>query len=204
MVAKLTTAEKNRRRRSVAKVGPKKVGRSKKEVKLPSLERMAMMQCTNQEMAAILGMSARTFGLKIKEDPVFAETIERGREIGKVNLRMLQQRHAEGEGGPAVNMTMHLSKHVLGQFDKPVDTHSTVDVKIELISAGERISAKFDEIERRLAGPVAGEEGLPVIDGTFSVVDPGAAFAEIKADSQLVEGRDNGDLAEGSPGGLPS
>jgi hypothetical protein len=142
---RLTTAEKRKRlkERRIAKglEEKPKPGPKRKTADPVSLEEMAAMQCTQEEMAAVLGMSVKTFQNRLKDDPEFADAVERGKQRGKVSLRRLQMQHAEGEGGPAVNMTIHLSKHVLGQFDKPVDTHSTVDINVNTNNAGERIAA---------------------------------------------------------------
>jgi hypothetical protein len=164
-----------KRVRSKKAAEPGKPGRKKIQADPLSLERLAEMQCTDKEIAAVLGFSSKTFQTRMKDDPEFKEAIERGREKGKVSLRLLQRRHAEGEGGPAVNMTIHLSKHTLGQFDKPVDTHSTVDVRIDVTSSAERLAAKFDEMARRfIPAPLPEVEVIDVVpDGEF--VESGAS-----------------------------
>lgn len=157
----LTKQEKERRARIALKYA-RGGGRTRKPFDGMSLEALAELQCTNKEMAAVLGITVRSFQERLANDPAFRETIEAGREKGKVSLRLLQRRHSEGEGGPAVNMAIHRSKHELGQFDKPTDTHSTVDVNIA-ISSSDRITAKLDEMRKRM---LESQSNGPIIDVT--------------------------------------
>jgi hypothetical protein len=201
MAARLTAAEKQRRKKLAAK--PRKVGRPRKVVIPTSIEKLAELGAPLKEMAPILNLSLSTLTERLSKDPEFRAALERGQAACKLKLRNLQWHHAEGEGGPAVNMAIHMSKHQLGETDRPVDTHSTVDVKIELISAGERIAARFDEINRRLTGAAAGAEVLPQLE-VLGTVEPGT-YSEITIATpgpvaERVEGRGDGAVAEGEAG----
>jgi hypothetical protein len=96
---------------------PGKPGRKKIEVDLRVLEQLASIGCTKEEAASVLGCGKRTLMLRLKEAAV-AQAWEDGVLKGKVSLRRLQWRHANGSGSSAVNMTIHLSKHRLGETDK--------------------------------------------------------------------------------------
>jgi hypothetical protein len=81
------------------------------------LAELAKIHCTTKEAASVLGMGVRTFMLRMKE-PQYRDIWNFGKDIGKVSLRRTQWRHANGIGSGAVNMSIHLGKHWLGQTDK--------------------------------------------------------------------------------------
>lgn len=190
---KLTAAEKRKRakERAIAKgtLVPPKPGRPKVKADPVGLERLAEMQCTDKEIAAVMGFSEKTFQNRMKDDPEFKDAIERGREKGKVSLRLHQWRHVEGEGGPAANMAIFLGKNMLGQFDKPVETHSTVDVRIDVTSAVQRLASKFDDMAVRF---LPAPEPLPEVE-----------IIDVLPDGELVESRASGELATGAAGSVP-
>jgi hypothetical protein len=93
-------------------------GRPKFEIDLAQLKELAAIGCTKKEIAAVLGCGLRTLHDRIQADETIREAYEGGKEEEKTRLRRLQWKHAEGSGSGAVNMTIHLSKHVLGQTDK--------------------------------------------------------------------------------------
>lgn len=92
-------------------------GRPKTEIDPIALERLAQIHCTIDEAAAVLGCSKRTLIRHLKE-PANRERWDAGREKGKASLRRLQWQHANGSGSSAVQMTIHLSKHWLGETEK--------------------------------------------------------------------------------------
>ena len=93
-------------------------GRPKIEIDLRMLAQLATIGCTKEEAAAVIGCGPRTLMLRFKEEPECRDAWENGVLMGKVSLRRLQWRHANGAGSSAVNMTIHLSKHRLGETDK--------------------------------------------------------------------------------------
>jgi hypothetical protein len=198
---KLTTAERKarvivrREARELAKVPATPVGRPRLTIDNVSLAELAEMQCDNKQICAALRISMTTFRMRMLEDEEFREAVEGGRERGKANLRLLQWKHAEGEGGPAVNMTIHMSKHALGEFDKPVNTHSTLDINVEIGSAGDRVAAKLDELRRRmLAAPLP---ELEVISSVPERVEGGVVEYEVVdgAGGVLLDAHPAGDRA---------
>ena len=82
-------------------------------IDLGELEKLSLLHCTDQEMAAWFGVSIRTIE-KGRKQRKFAETIERGRAKGKISLRRTQMRLAE-QGNPA--LAIWLGKQLLGQSE---------------------------------------------------------------------------------------
>ena len=85
-------------------------GRPKKEIDYTTVEKLANIQCTQDEIASFLGISTRT----LQRDERFMELFNRGRENGKMSLRRIQWKHAE----KSVPMAIWLGKQYLGQRDK--------------------------------------------------------------------------------------
>ena len=100
--------------RSKSARGP---GRPKVEIDVLQLEKLGALHATTEEVAAFFGCEKRTIISRLKE-PALKLAFENGKQNGKLNLRRLQLRLAQGTGSGAVNMTIHLSKHLLGQTDK--------------------------------------------------------------------------------------
>ena len=85
-------------------------GRPKKEIDYTTVEKLANIQCTQDEIASFLGISTRT----LQRDEQFMELFNRGRENGKMSLRRIQWKHEE----KSVPMAIWLGKQYLGQRDK--------------------------------------------------------------------------------------
>ena len=84
-------------------------GRPKKEIDYETVEKLANIQCTQEEIASFLGISTRT----LQRDEKFIELFNRGRENGKMSLRRIQWKHAE----KSATMAIWLGKQYLGQKD---------------------------------------------------------------------------------------
>lgn len=84
-------------------------GRPKKEIDYEAVEKLANIQCTQEEIASFLGISTRT----LQRDEQFMELFNRGRENGKMSLRRIQWKHAE----KSATMAIWLGKQYLGQKD---------------------------------------------------------------------------------------
>jgi hypothetical protein len=93
----------------------KKVGRPQAEIDLEQVERLAAIDCTEPEIAAVLGIDYATWKRHKKRNPDIVEIVERGKENGKASLRRLQWKTAS-EGNPT--MQIWLGKQRLGQQDK--------------------------------------------------------------------------------------
>lgn len=84
-------------------------GRPKIEIDYVTVEKLANIQCTQEEIASFLGISSRT----LLRDEKFKELFAKGRENGKMSLRRIQWKHAE----KSVPMAIWLGKQYLGQRD---------------------------------------------------------------------------------------
>jgi len=78
---------------------------------------MMRIQCTQEEICEVLGMSPDTLDRRLKErgDGGFAELYKRHQGEGRASLRRMQWKAAEG-GNPT--MLIWLGKQVLGQREK--------------------------------------------------------------------------------------
>jgi ParB-like chromosome segregation protein Spo0J len=90
-------------------VRKKKIGRPRVEIDLELVEKLAHIQCTIREIAAILDIPPST--LAGRED--FRTAYEKGMENGKASLRRIQFRLAEKNAA----MAIWLGKQYLGQRD---------------------------------------------------------------------------------------
>lgn len=95
-------------------------GKPPAQIKIEGLEQLGALGCTNEEIAAFFKCAPQTLQRYLRTKREYREALEQGRELGKLSLRRLQMRHAKGNGSSAVHMTIHLSKHMLGQTDKSI------------------------------------------------------------------------------------
>ena len=93
------------------------VGRPRKEIDLEILGNLASIGCTQEEIGAVMGISARTLQRN------FAEIIEENKNKGKASLRKKMWQIALN-GNP--NMLVWLSKNELNMRDK-VETQNIVE-----------------------------------------------------------------------------
>ncbi|CAN7376468.1 hypothetical protein LJR220_003352 [Bradyrhizobium sp. LjRoot220] len=142
---------------------PKKTGRPPVTIDPVDLEKLGALHATLEEVAGFYGCTKRTVINRLK-DPDLLLAFENGKQKGKLNLRRLQMRHAQGTGSGAVNMTIHLSKHLLGQTDKSLleltgkngGAIETRDVSARAVVAG-RIASIASRI--RTGGDSGGPDG---------------------------------------------
>lgn len=93
-----------------------KNGRPKKPIDYEATEKLAMMMCTQEEIAAYNDVSCRT----LLRDEKFCHAYKKGIEKGKMSLRRQQLKLVE-EGNPT--MAIWLGKQYLGQKDKQEIAH---------------------------------------------------------------------------------
>jgi len=94
--------------------------RPKSEIDLDELEKLCAMQCTDQEIASILGVSTRTIERRRKVQS-FREAMERGKAKGRVSVRRNLFRLATS-GNLGANI--FLAKNLLGYKDVVSNEHS--------------------------------------------------------------------------------
>lgn len=128
-------------------------GRPPIEIDLRVLGQLAGIGCTHEEAAAVLGCGLRTLKERIAKDEATGQAWENGKLIGKVSLRRLQIRHANGNGSSAVNMTIHLSKHRLGQVDQ--HKHSGA---VGVYDLSKLTDQQLAAVEKILSGAVVGTD----------------------------------------------
>ncbi len=85
------------------------------EINLKTVEGLAMIQCTQEEMAAVLGISVDTIERRMKDDPEFSGIIKKGKANGKMSLR---RKMYDGAMSGNVTMQIWLSKQYLDMVDK--------------------------------------------------------------------------------------
>ena len=98
-------------------------GRRPVKIDLLELEKLSSLMCTDEEVAAFFGVSVRTIENRRKQ-PKFAQAMGRGKAKGRISLRRLQMRIAEG-GSPL--MSIWLGKQCLGQTDVVTNEHTGKD-----------------------------------------------------------------------------
>jgi hypothetical protein len=94
--------------------------RPEAKIDLQELEKLCAMQCTDEEIAAFLGVSTRTIERRRKV-PRFREAMERGRAKGRGSLRRNLFRLAMNGN---LGATIFLAKNHLGYKDVVSNEHS--------------------------------------------------------------------------------
>src|SRR5882724_4442904 len=88
-------------------------GRKRIEIALDEVERLASLQCTEDELAAYFGVSPRTIQRRAQQ-PAFADAIVRGRSKGRLSVRrFLFAQAAKGQ----IAAVIFLAKNILGYRD---------------------------------------------------------------------------------------
>lgn len=88
-------------------------GRKPTKIDLGELEKLCSLQCTDEELGAFFGVSARTIENRRKQ-PKFAEVMSRGRAKGKISVRRAQMKLLDSGNA---TMGVWLGKQLLGQRD---------------------------------------------------------------------------------------
>lgn len=104
---------KKRARKTKAKVKDK--GPPRTQLDLDQVEILAGIQCTDYEIALVLGVSEKTIQRRKADDAAFLSAYEKGRADGRVSLRKWQFEAAKGRSN---TMLIWLGKQYLGQTDK--------------------------------------------------------------------------------------
>jgi len=142
----------------------KAVGRPEIPITADQLEKLGALHPSLEEVAAFFDCTKRTIINRLKA-PDLKLAFENGKLKGKLGLRRLQLRHANGTGSAAVNMTIHLSKHWLGQTDKTALELSGKDggpIETKDVSARNIIASRIASIAARAgaaANPVGADGG---------------------------------------------
>jgi len=97
-------------------------GRPKKIIDYEAAEKLANIQCTQEEIASFLNLSVRT----LQRDEEFCRIYKKGQDNGKMSLRRIQYKLAEKNA----TMALWLGKQYLGQRDL-FEVESKQLVKVE-------------------------------------------------------------------------
>lgn len=90
---------------------PRKRGRPRKAIDWAAVERLALIQCTQQEIASFVGCTVDT----LRQYTEFFDIYKRGQDSGKMSLRRMQWQSAK-DGN--VTAQIWLGKQYLGQRDR--------------------------------------------------------------------------------------
>ena len=107
------------------------MARPKKEIDYPTVEKLASIQCTQEEIANFLDISVRT----LQRDNEFCRIYKKGMDNGKMSLRRTQFKLAEKN----TSMAIFLGKQYLGQRDViETDNKHEINKVEELLSKIEK------------------------------------------------------------------
>ena len=100
-------------------------GRPKKIIDYATLDKLCAIQCTGEEIAAILGLSYESLNNKLKQEKKmgFLEYFKQKGSTGKASLRRRQFTMAESNP----TMAIWLGKQYLGQKDQ---SHSSIEATV--------------------------------------------------------------------------
>ena len=125
----------------MAKNGPHLGGRPKKDINWKQLDEMLHIQCTGEEIAAVLGVSYETIDRHCREyyGKCFEEYSLEKRCGGRASLRRRQWLSAVKDGN--TTMLVWLGKNMLDQTDrakteltgadgKPIETNTTLKIEV--------------------------------------------------------------------------
>lgn len=90
-------------------------GRPRIEFDLEQVERLGLLQCTDNEIAAFFGCSRDTIANRKASDADFLDALEKGKDKGKISLRRAQWQSATNGN---ITMQIWLGKQYLGQADR--------------------------------------------------------------------------------------
>lgn len=126
-----------------------RIGRPPAPIDPDQVERLAAMQCTDEEIAHFFGVTIRTFQRRKKKADL-SERVAQGRDRGKISLRRLQWMTANSGDRAAVVMQIWLGKQILNQKDRVSNEHSGIDgAPIEVTHVRAKLA---DLLAKRAAG----------------------------------------------------
>lgn len=145
------------------KTGAKKPGAPRKEVDKKMLLALAAIGASQEEICIALtkagcAIDRRTL-LRRLEDPEYRAIWEAGRNDFKLGIRRLQLRHAKMPNSAGVQMTIHMSKHHLGESEKSLlEVAGKNGGPIQMMDLSKATDEQLTALES-LFGPLAGAAG---------------------------------------------
>jgi len=116
--------------------GGKRTGAGRKPVNidLTELEKLCVVQCTDEELAARFGVKVRTIERRRKE-PAFAAAMDRGKAKGRISVR--HQLYVQATQHGNTQALLFLAKNLLGYRDARSNEPGGPN-------AGPKLAKKFD------------------------------------------------------------
>ncbi len=149
------------RKKQIARENGKRGGRPKKLLDMRKLKSLVEIQCTAEECAQVLGMTAETINARLMEEQGlgFSEFYKQHSATGKTSLRRMQWNSAK-KGNVA--MQIWLGKQMLGQRDNlelTGDKGTPLGLVKEQTSAEDAAKLYQETLNDPLAFPDDGDEG---------------------------------------------
>lgn len=94
------------------------MARPRRAIDYDAVERLAHIQCTDEEIASVLDFTPEWFCKRKKLDKALVQALIKGREAGRESLRRMQYKAAENGNS---TMLIWLGKQHLQQRDQPPD-----------------------------------------------------------------------------------
>lgn len=109
----------------------------KYDINLDTIEKLAMIHCTNTEIASVIGCD-----VSLLSKPNYSQIVTKGKEKGKMTLRRKMYETAMGGN---VTMCIWLSKQLLGFSEKTVVTNNSVEemsaeVRLQYLEEGIKLT----------------------------------------------------------------
>jgi hypothetical protein len=105
-------------------VAKRKPGRPLKPIDMDLVAKLAHIQCTDEEISSMVGMTPEGFCDRKKRDTALFECLENGRHEGRMSLRRVQWKAAQAGDR---TMLVWLGKQYLGQRDQQGIEHTGLD-----------------------------------------------------------------------------
>jgi hypothetical protein len=122
------------------------MGRPEAKIDLTELEKLAVMQCTDEEIAAFFGISTKTITRR-RKNAKFNDILEHARAKGRVSVRRNLFRLANNGN---IAAAIFLAKNLLGYRDVVANEHTGVAGGPIQIAARPNLSHLTDEELRQL------------------------------------------------------
>ena len=115
----------------------KKVGRPKIQLDYKTIEKLAGMMCTQEEIASYFDCDVRT----LQRDKEFCRVYKKGLDQGRMSLRRKQYNMSETN----VTMAIWLGKQYLGQTDKVESRNENMDTETALDRIEQIVKKRFEK-----------------------------------------------------------
>ncbi len=121
-------------------------GRKAIDIDVENLEKLCMLHCTDEELAAFFSVSTRTIESRRKQ-PQFAEVMSRGKAKGRIAVRRQQMKLMEAG---SASMCIWLGKQLLGQRDvTPIELSGPSGERLSLGDLDAAIARAKDRAKSR-------------------------------------------------------